>query len=89
MIEWQLEELVHIQVGSSIKVQHFGPISSQNLSPSGDLIEAAANLFSMMSSLDQSGCQSIAVEPIPSTGIGIAINDRLARAAAPRGDQNG
>ncbi|MDZ7824477.1 MAG: L-threonylcarbamoyladenylate synthase [Ahrensia sp.] len=71
----------------------FGPIDPEvsknalvieNLSASGDLIEAAANLFSMMSKLDQSGALSIAVAPIPMEGIGIAINDRLARAAAPR-----
>lgn len=55
-----------------------------NLSPSGDLIEAAANLFSMMSELDNSGVAKIAVEPITMSGIGVAINDRLKRAAAPR-----
>ena len=75
----------------------FGPVRikgadkavvAQNLSPSGDLIEAAANLFSMMRLLDQSGARNIVVEPVPSTGIGAAINDRLARAAAPRGNEN-
>lgn len=55
-----------------------------NLSPSGDLIEAAANLFSMMRELDQMNFNSIAVSPIPETGLGIAINDRLRRAAAPK-----
>lgn len=64
-------------------------VAMQNLSPSGDLIEAAANLFSMMSMLDQSRARCIAVEPVPANGIGVAINDRLARAAAPRGDNNG
>jgi L-threonylcarbamoyladenylate synthase len=63
-------------------------VASQNLSPTGDLIEAAANLFSMMNLLDQSGCRGIAVEPIPNTGIGVAINDRLARAATPRSGEN-
>jgi L-threonylcarbamoyladenylate synthase len=56
-----------------------------NLSPTRDLIEAASNLFSMMSELDNSNVARIAVEPVPMSGIGIAINDRLKRAAAPRG----
>ena len=55
-----------------------------NLSPSGDLIEAAANLFAGLRALDQSGADTIAVMPIPDTGLGEAINDRLRRAAAPR-----
>ena len=57
----------------------------ENLSPKGDLVEAAANLFSMIAKLDKSGTSMIAVEPIPLKGIGVAINDRLTRAAAPRG----
>lgn len=60
-----------------------------NLSPSGDLREAAANLFSFMHELDRSGAAAIAVEPVPMTGLGEAINDRLARAAAPRDVVNG
>lgn len=55
-----------------------------NLSPSGDLREAAANLFDHMRRLDASRAEVIAVEPIPATGLGEAINDRLSRAAAPR-----
>jgi L-threonylcarbamoyladenylate synthase len=55
-----------------------------NLSPSGDLAEAAANLFAMVQVLDRSGAATIAVMPIPQTGLGEAINDRLRRAAAPR-----
>lgn len=55
-----------------------------NLSPSGDLKEAAANLFAMLRELDASGAEAIAVMPIPETGLGEAINDRLRRAAAPR-----
>lgn len=55
-----------------------------NLSPAGDLREAAANLFSMLQELDRSGASAIAVAPIPAHGLGEAINDRLARAAAPR-----
>jgi L-threonylcarbamoyladenylate synthase len=56
-----------------------------NLSPSGDLIEAAANLFAALRQLDASGARVIAVSPIPVHGLGEAINDRLQRAAAPRG----
>ena len=55
-----------------------------NLSPRGDLIEAAANLFSHLRALDSSGILAIAVMPIPHPGLGEAINDRLERAAAPR-----
>ena len=53
-----------------------------NLSEQGDLYEAAANLFRMMRALDKSGHKAIAVMNIPDQGIGIAINDRLRRAAA-------
>jgi L-threonylcarbamoyladenylate synthase len=55
-----------------------------NLSPEGDLVEAAANLFSHLRALDASGARAIAVMPIPNEGLGEAINDRLWRAAAPR-----
>lgn len=55
-----------------------------NLSTSGDLIEAAANLFSHLRALDAAGATAIAVTPVPREGLGEAINDRLARAAAPR-----
>ena len=55
-----------------------------NLSERGDLIEAAANLFSHLRALDTSGATTIAVMPIPHGGLGDAINDRLKRAAAPR-----
>ncbi len=55
-----------------------------NLSPSGDLEEAAANLFAMLRALDRPDFAAIAVAPIPDTGLGLAINDRLKRAAAPR-----
>jgi L-threonylcarbamoyladenylate synthase len=61
--------------------QHPGPVL--NLSRSGDLQEAAANLFRMMHELDETGVETIAVMPIPQEGLGEAINDRLARAAAP------
>jgi L-threonylcarbamoyladenylate synthase len=55
-----------------------------NLSPARDPREAARNLFAMLRELDASGAEIIAVAPIPSAGLGEAINDRLARAAAPR-----
>ena len=55
-----------------------------NLSPRGDLIEAATNLFSHLRALDACGATAIAVMPVPHEGLGEAINDRLARAAAPR-----
>ena len=55
-----------------------------NLSPSGDLVEAAANLFEYLHRLDADGAETIAVMPVPHVGLGIAINDRLSRAAAPR-----
>lgn len=53
-----------------------------NLSEKGDLLEAAANLFSYLRILDESKASQIAVMDIPNVGIGIAINDRLKRAAA-------
>ncbi|WP_195175812.1 L-threonylcarbamoyladenylate synthase [Mesorhizobium sp. INR15] len=59
-------------------------VALKNLSVSGDLREAAANLFAYMQDLDRSGAKTIAVEPIPFDGLGEAINDRLSRAAAPR-----
>ena len=55
-----------------------------NLSPTGDLVEAAANLFAMLRRLDRAGFPGIAVMPVPERGLGRAINDRLRRAAAPR-----
>jgi len=61
---------------------HEGPCI--NLSPSGDSIEAAANLFASLRELDAKGVSRIAVMKIPVDGLGEAINDRLRRAAAPR-----
>ncbi len=60
-------------------------VAEFNLSPSGDMAEAAANLFLGMRTLDASGARAIRVQFIPSFGLGEAINDRLRRAAAPRG----
>jgi L-threonylcarbamoyladenylate synthase len=71
----------------------FGPASIQgaqnalktlNLSARGDLIEAAANLFSYLRALDAAKAVMIAVMQLPQEGLGEAINDRLQRAAAPR-----
>jgi L-threonylcarbamoyladenylate synthase len=59
----------------------YGPYS---LSSSGDLNEAAANLFKMLHEIDRAKPEVIAVAPIPEMGLGEAINDRLRRAAAPR-----
>jgi L-threonylcarbamoyladenylate synthase len=55
-----------------------------DLSPAGDLVEAASHLFSYLRALDAAGAKRIAVAPIPEHGLGAAINDRLRRAAAPR-----
>jgi len=54
------------------------------LSASGDTTEAAANLFAGLRLLDRSGLRGIAAMPVPDAGLGLAINDRLRRAAAPR-----
>jgi len=59
------------------------------LSPNGDLSEAAANLYNQLRELDWSGFQAIAVMAIPEEGLGIAINDRLRRAAAPKEERGG
>ncbi len=65
----------------------FGPApdATLNLSETGNLREAAANLFAHLRSLDRPDFAAIAVMPIPEQGLGRAINDRLRRAAAPRG----
>ncbi|MHA6346560.1 L-threonylcarbamoyladenylate synthase [Roseivivax sp. CAU 1761] len=63
----------------------FGRVACDlNLSAAGDLHEAAAALFAHLHALDASGAATIAVSPIPERGLGVAINDRLRRAAAPR-----
>jgi L-threonylcarbamoyladenylate synthase len=65
----------------------FGPVDGSgrtrfwNLSESGDLAEAAANLFAFLRAADRSGASAIAIAPIPAAGLGEAINDRLRRAA--------
>lgn len=65
----------------------FGPLHAHgpySLSATGDLVEAAASLFRLLHEIDAAGATRIAVAPIPHTGLGEAINDRLTRAAAPR-----
>ena len=67
----------------------FGPVPrgmepEENLSPGGDLTEASARLFAALHRLDRPEFTGIAVMPIPDSGLGAAINDRLRRAAAPR-----
>ena len=74
---------------TGMKMIGFGDIegagaNNLNLSPSGDLVEAAANLFDMLHRADATGSAVIGVAPIPAQGLGEAINDRLRRAAAPR-----
>ena len=61
----------------------FGSVAGdENLSLSGDLVEAAARLFDLLHEADASDKTSIAVAPVPDAGLGVAINDRLRRAAA-------
>jgi L-threonylcarbamoyladenylate synthase len=61
----------------------FGPVAGHaTLSPDGDVIEAAAKLFSLLHRADESEKSGIAIAPIPDYGVGIAINDRLTRATA-------
>ncbi len=79
----------HLEPGEVLLA--FGPILSGtdparalNLSAQGDLMEAAANLFSHLRLLDARDARAIAVMPIPDDGLGEAINDRLRRAAVQR-----
>ena len=63
----------------------FGAVAGDDtLSASGDLVEAATRLFHTLHRGENSRKRGIAVAPIPAQGIGVAINDRLKRAAAPR-----
>ena len=77
-------------VGAQEALLAFGPEApgaaavTENLSLSGDLGEAAAKLFALLHKLDQEKVRGIAVMPVPEEGLGVAINDRLRRAAAPR-----
>ena len=75
------EDEAALDFGGSLK----GVASARlDLSPSGDLVEAASHLFSYLRALDGGGAKRIAVALIPEYGLGAAINDRLRRAAAPR-----
>ena len=81
----------HVAAGEALLAFGPGPVAGQqdaklvlNLSSTGDLLEAAANLFDFLHRLDACEATAIAVAPIPRHGLGEAINDRLARAAAPR-----
>lgn len=67
--------------GGGFAKQKLSPERLLNLSETGDLHEAAANVFAMLHALDTSGAAAIAVMNIPDTGLGLAINDRLKRAA--------
>ena len=70
--------------GYNAIVVGFGDVKDAdlNLSPKGDLCEAAANLFAYMRIADsQNKYSKIAMSPIPETGLGLAINDRIRRAA--------
>jgi L-threonylcarbamoyladenylate synthase len=60
-------------------------VARLDLSPTGDLVEAASNLFAYLRALDDTGAPRIAAAPVPHRGLGAAINDRLKRASAPRG----
>ena len=63
----------------------FGDVAGDvSLSASGDLVEAASRLFETLHHCDTVGAERIAVAPIPRKGLGLAINDRLSRAAADR-----
>ena len=66
----------------------FGEIPGDStLSAAGNLVEAASRLFDLLHQADESGKTRIAVAPIPESGLGLAINDRMRRAAAPRTDK--
>lgn len=78
----------HADAGEALLA--FGPDAPtgknvKNLSATGDLTEASANLFAYLRELDDTGYARIAVMPIPDRGLGVAINDRLKRASTPRG----
>ncbi|MES2386863.1 MAG: L-threonylcarbamoyladenylate synthase [Bacteroidota bacterium] len=85
------DELIKVYAGKKIGLLAFNKgrekVSSEDtfiLSPSGTDTEAARNLFAYMRRLDEAGYEIIIAEPVPATGLGPAINDRLRRAAANR-----
>ncbi|MEL6060947.1 MULTISPECIES: L-threonylcarbamoyladenylate synthase [unclassified Methylobacterium] len=84
-------DATHIEPGEAVLLfgggrpgGHERARAALNLSPTGNAEEAAARLFGALRELDASGAATIAVVPIPPDGLGEAIRDRLARAAAPR-----
>lgn len=84
-------DATHIEAGEAVLLFGGGrpegyeqACATLNLSSAGDAAEAAARLFGALRDLDASGADTIAVVPIPAEGLGEAIQDRLARAAAPR-----
>ena len=82
-------EATHIEPGEALLTFAGARLSGDavtvlDLSPAGDLVEAAANLFAHLRALDASGSRGIAVVPLPHEGLGEGIIDRLQRAAAPR-----
>jgi L-threonylcarbamoyladenylate synthase len=84
-------DATHIEAGEAVLLFGGGrpegyeqACATLNLSSAGDAAEAAARLFGALRDLDASGADTIAVVPIPADGLGEAIQDRLARAAAPR-----
>ena len=83
-------EATSVEPGEALLAFGGNPLATQgpvvNLSPSGDLREAATGFFAALRKLDDSGSPVIAVAPVPDEGLGEAINDRLRRAAAPRGE---
>ena len=75
-------DATHVEPGEAVLGFGAQPGAVLNLSPTSDLREAAANLFAMLRTLDDPRkFKGIAVTPIPDTGVGVAINDRLKRAA--------
>lgn len=84
-----LSELIEKNQGRRIALISFsdrysdpGIVNQWQLSPSGSIVEAACNLFSILRDADKSDSDIILAEPVPAQGIGLAINDRLRRAAA-------
>ena len=77
-----------VALASSVQLGVLPASLAANLSAAGDLREAAANLFALLRALDRPEVSRIAVMPVPETGLGLAINDRLRRAAADDGGKS-
>ena len=71
----------HYAPQTRLRMDAAEPEAGEGYHAFGDLTEAAANLFDMLHRLDEAGLPGIAVAPIPTTGLGLAINDRLQRAS--------